>query len=47
MNDVLKTRGFRPVDIYIKFYQLYRVKGKSPLRALGGGGGYAETSLLI
>jgi len=39
MDDVLKTDGFRPVYIYIEYYQLYTVKGKSPPRALGGGRG--------
>jgi hypothetical protein len=39
MNDVLKTGGFRSVYIYIKYYQLYRVKGTSLLGVLGGGGG--------
>jgi len=39
MDDVLKTCGFLPVCIYIEYYQLYAVKGKSSPRALGGGGG--------
>lgn len=39
MDDVLKTGGFHPVCIYIEYYQLYTVKGKSSPRALGGDGG--------